>query len=73
MPDLGMSLIIQPSISYREDDTLLDRLLITDNLEIDEGTLPPLAGDLSMDDKIDFEDFAILAEYWLEEQLWPEE
>ena len=58
-------------ISYREDGALLDRLLITDNLDIDEGTLPPLAGDLSMDDKIDFEDFAILAEYWLEEELWP--
>jgi len=27
--------------------------------------------DLNADDKIDFKDFAVLADYWLDEQLWP--
>ena len=30
-----------------------------------------LRGDLHEDQKIDFKDYAILADYWLDEQLWP--
>jgi len=57
--------------AYREDGLLLDRLLITNNLNLDQATLPPLPADLNEDRKIDFKDFAKLAGSWLEEQIWP--
>ena len=57
--------------AYREDGLLLDRLLITNNLNLDQATLPPLPADLNEDRRIDFKDFAKLAGSWLEEQLWP--
>jgi len=59
-------------VAYREDGALLDRLLITDNLNLNQADLPPRAADVNIDDMIDFEDFAIVAEHWLEEQLWPQ-
>jgi hypothetical protein len=33
---------------------------------------PGLAGDLNVDDTVDFKDYALLADQWLEEQLWPQ-
>jgi len=57
-------------IGYRER-TSLDRLWITDDLGLTEAGLMAWSADLSGDDRIDFDDFAMLAEYWLEEQLWP--
>jgi hypothetical protein len=58
-------------IAYREDGTLLDRLLITDDLTLNQANLPPRVADMNIDDRIDLEDFAIVAEQWLNEQLWP--
>lgn len=55
----------------REDGALLDRFVITDNLGLDPVTLSPLAADLNEDKKVDFKDYAILADAWLDEQLWP--
>lgn len=57
-------------IVHRER-TLLDRLLITNDLSLNQTTLPPWPADLNGDDRIDLEDFALLAEQWLIEQLWP--
>jgi hypothetical protein len=57
-------------IAYRER-TLLDCLLITDNLGLDQATLPPWGADLNSDKRIDIKDFALLANQWLIEQLWP--
>jgi len=47
--------------------------LITDNLDIDPRALLPdgVSSDLNDDKKIDSKDYAILADMWLEEQLWP--
>jgi hypothetical protein len=58
-------------IAYREDGTLLDRLLITDNLGLNPEALSPMLADLNKDKKVDFKDYAILADGWLDEQLWP--
>jgi len=58
-------------IAYREDGTLLDRFLITDNLDLVPVTLSPMSADLNEDKKVDFKDYAILADVWLDEQLWP--
>jgi hypothetical protein len=33
---------------------------------------PGLAADLNTDDTVDFKDYAVLADQWLEEQIWPE-
>lgn len=57
-------------IGYREQ-TLLDRLWITDDLDLDEAGLLAWDADLNGDDKIDFKDFALLAKQWLIEQMWP--
>jgi len=59
-------------MAYREDGTLLDRLLITDDLALDPATLSPLAADLNDDNSVNFEDYALLVDQWLQEQLWPE-
>jgi hypothetical protein len=61
-------------IAYREDGALLDRLMITDDLDIDERALPPaqFSADLNENKKVDFKDYAVLADMWLEEQYWPE-
>jgi len=60
-------------LAYREDGTLLDAFLLTDNLDIDPRALLPdgVSSDLNNDKKIDSKDYAILADMWLEEQLWP--
>jgi len=60
-------------LAYREDGALLDAFLITDNLDIDQRALLPdgVSSDLNEDRRIDFKDFAGLADGWLEEQLWP--
>jgi len=58
-------------IAYREDGTLLDRLLITDNLGLNPVALSPMLADLDKDRKVDFTDYAVLADAWLDEQLWP--
>jgi len=60
-------------LAYREDGTLLDSFLITDNLGLDQRALLPdgVSSDLNDDKKVDFKDYAILADMWLEEQLWP--
>jgi hypothetical protein len=34
--------------------------------------VPDLAADLNSDSMIDFRDYAVLADSWLDEQLWPE-
>jgi hypothetical protein len=57
-------------IVHRER-TLLDRLLITNNLNLSSDTLPPWPAELNGDSKIDFKDFALLAKQWLVEQLFP--
>jgi hypothetical protein len=59
-------------IAYREDGTLLDRFLITDNLNLNPVTLSPMLADLDQDKKVGFRDYAILADAWLDEQLWPQ-
>jgi hypothetical protein len=59
-------------IAYREDGALLDRFLITDDLELDPVALSPLAADLNGNKKVDFKDYALTAEMWLDEQMWPE-
>jgi hypothetical protein len=58
-------------VAYREDGTLLDRFLITDNLDLAPVTLSPMSADLNEDKKVDFKDYAVLADAWLDEQLWP--
>jgi hypothetical protein len=59
-------------IAYREDGALLDSFLITDDLELDPVALSPLAADLNGNKKVDFKDYALTAEMWLDEQMWPE-
>jgi len=59
-------------VAYREDGALLDRLLITDDLSLNQANLPPRAADISADDRVDFKDFAVLADSWLDEVLWPQ-
>ncbi len=58
-------------IAYREDGTLLDRFLITDNLDLVPVTLSPMSADLNEDKTVDFKDYAVLADAWLDEQPWP--
>ncbi len=58
-------------LAYREDGTLLDRFLITDNLDLAPVTLSPMSADLNEDKRVDFKDYAVLADSWLDEQLWP--
>jgi len=58
-------------IAYREDGALLDALMITDDLNLDPVALSPLAADLNANEIVDFKDYAILADMWLDEQLWP--
>ena len=58
-------------IAYREDGALLDRFLITDNLDLAPVTLSPMSADLNEDKRVDFKDYAILADAWLDKQLWP--
>jgi hypothetical protein len=60
-------------IAYREDGTLLDAFLITDNLDLDQRTLLPegVSTDLNEDGKIDLKNYALLVDMWLDEQLWP--
>jgi len=59
-------------IAYREDGTLLDRFLITDNLNLAPAALSPMLADLNHDRTVDFKDYAVLADAWLDEQLWPQ-
>jgi hypothetical protein len=58
--------------AYRQDGVLLDLLLIANDLNLDQATLPPLAADLNEDRKIDLKDFTKLADSWLDELLWPQ-
>jgi hypothetical protein len=32
---------------------------------------PALEADLNVDSTVDFKDYAVLADQWLDEQLWP--
>ena len=58
-------------IGKREDGVLLDRFVITGNLDLVPVTLSPMPADLNEDKRVDFKDYAILADEWLDEQLWP--
>ena len=58
-------------IAKREDGTWLDAILITDNLDLVPVTLSHMPADLNEDKRVDFKDYAILADAWLDEQLWP--
>ncbi|MHC4172534.1 MAG: discoidin domain-containing protein [Planctomycetota bacterium] len=58
-------------IAKREDGTWLDAILITDNLDLLPVTLSSMPADLNEDKRVDFKDYAILADAWLDEQLWP--
>jgi hypothetical protein len=57
-------------IGYRER-TLLDLLVITDDLGLTVASLQAWDADLNGDNKIDLKDFALLAKQWLIEELWP--
>jgi len=60
-------------IARRESGALLDSLLITRDLDLDQRFLLPdlLAADLNQDQDVDFVDYAIMIDTWLDEILWP--
>jgi hypothetical protein len=60
-------------IAKREDGVYLDAILITDSLNLDQRVLPPdgFAADLNENKKVDLKDYAVLAEMWLDGQMWP--
>ncbi|UCE47922.1 MAG: hypothetical protein JSW47_20280, partial [Phycisphaerales bacterium] len=48
-----------------------DTALLPDILSVAESK-GALVADLYQDDVVDFKDFALLVEQWLQQQLWPE-